>query len=66
MTRDTEKCPFSILTRLTYEQICELFVGTNEPFVLYGCSCNRKGGVPLHFITNIFTGGPSVDGGVHS
>ena len=29
-TRDTEKCPFSVLTRIIYEKIFELSVGTNE------------------------------------
>ena len=29
-TRDTEKCPFSVLTGLIYEKIFELSVGTNE------------------------------------
>lgn len=66
MTWGTEKCPFSILTRLAYGQICEVSsVQTNRSFYT-GVCIKRKGGVPLHFINNFFTGGPSVDGGVHS
>ena len=66
MTRDTEKCPYSILTTLTYEQICEFSsVQTHRSFYT-GVRIKRKCGVPLHFINNFFTGGSSVDGGVHS
>jgi len=66
VTWGTEKCPFSVLARLTYEQICEFSsVQTNRSFYT-GVRIKRKGGVPLPFINNFFTGGPSVDGGVHS
>ena len=40
-------------------------VQTNSSFYT-GVRIKRKGGVLLHFINNFFTGGPSVDGGVHS
>ena len=45
-------------------EIFELFVGTNEPFVLYGCSFSAKAsGVPLISSTTFFAGGPSVKDG---
>ena len=46
MTRDTEKCPLSVLTgvrikRVILEKIYELFVGTNETVSIKRVSIER-------------------------
>ena len=68
MTRDTEKCSFSILTRLTYEHwniwtFCRYkrTIRFIPVFVL-----SEMAGVHCISSTTSFARGPSVDGGVHS
>lgn len=47
-TRDTEKCPFSVLTGLIYEKIFELSVGKrNRP--LYTVVCIKRVSVERGF-----------------
>ena len=69
VTRDTEKCSFSILTRLTYEHqniwtFCR-FKRTIRFIRVFALS--ETAGFRRIWSTTFFAGGPSVrDGGVHS
>ena len=56
MTRDTEKCPLSVLTGvrisgLIFEKIYELFVGTNETVLIKRVSVERGSTVLLARLT---------------
>ena len=61
-TRDTEKCPLSVLTGLIYEKIFELSVGTNET-VRYIRLSVLSGfcGVPLYYIRDRERNWPMAD-----
>jgi len=63
-TRDTEKCPLSVLMGLIYEKIFELSVGTNETVryirlsLLSGCPWR---GVPLYYVRDRERNWPMAD-----